>query len=45
MYLNLKLDSLDNRHIVLDIGLTYTKCGYAKDAVPLHIVPTPLSLV
>lgn len=45
MNLNLKLDSLDNKHIVLDIGLAYTKCGFAKDPLPMHIVPTPLLLV
>lgn len=43
--LNLKLDSLDNRHIIIDIGLTYTKCGFAKDPTPMHIVPTPFALV
>lgn len=45
MNLNLKLDSLDNKHIVLDIGLAYTKCGFAKDPLPMHIVPTPLPLI
>lgn len=45
MNLNLKLDSLDNRHIIIDVGLTYTKCGFAKDSVPMHIIATPLALV
>lgn len=45
MNLNLKLDSLDTRHIILDVGLTYTKCGFAKDQLPLQIIPTPLALV
>ena len=43
--MNLKLDSLDNRHIIIDVGLTYTKCGFAKDPLPMHIVPTPITLV
>ena len=43
--LNLKLDSLDTRHIIIDVGLTFTKCGFAKDQLPLQIIPTPLSLV
>lgn len=40
----LMLTSLDANHIILDIGLTHTKCGFNKDAVPLHIVPTPFKL-
>jgi len=28
---NLTLDSLDTRHIIIDVGLTYTKCGFVKD--------------
>ena len=43
--MNLKLDSLDNRHIIIDVGLTYTKFGFAKDPLPMHIVPTPITLV
>jgi len=39
------LSSIDNNHVILDIGLTHTKCGFAKDATPMHIVPTPLRLV
>jgi hypothetical protein len=45
MNLNLKLDSLDNRHIILDVGLTFTKCGFAKDSLPSQVIPTPFSLV
>jgi hypothetical protein len=45
MNLNLKLDSLDTRHIIIDVGLTFTKCGFAKDQLPFQIIPTPLSLV
>lgn len=41
----LKLNSLDTNHIVLDIGLVYTKCGFIKESVPKHIVPTPLSMI
>ena len=41
----LHLDSLDNRHIILDVGLLYTKCGFAKDPTPMHIIPTPSDLV
>jgi len=40
-----KLTSLDTNHIVIDIGLVYTKCGFIKDTLPKHIVPTPFSLV
>ena len=43
--LNPRLTSLDEKHIILDIGLTHTKCGFNKEALPMHIVPTPLRLV
>ena len=39
------LQTLDEVHIVIDIGLTYTKCGFVKDSMPKHIVPTPLTMV
>ena len=39
------LIALDDVYVILDIGLTYTKCGFAKDSLPKHIVPTPLSMV
>lgn len=29
----------------MDIGLTYTKCGFTKEALPVHIVPTPLTMI
>lgn len=29
----------------MDIGLTYTKCGFTKDALPVHIVPTPFTMI
>ena len=29
----------------MDIGLTYTKCGFTKDSLPVYIVPTPLTMV
>ncbi|CDW77817.1 UNKNOWN [Stylonychia lemnae] len=32
-------------HIVLDVGLTFTKCGFSKDPMPMHIVPTPLTMI
>ena len=41
----LRLNYLENAHLVLDIGLTYTKCGFAKDSMPMHIFQTPLSFV
>mmetsp|Transcript_31374 Transcript_31374/g.22736 ORF Transcript_31374/g.22736 Transcript_31374/m.22736 type:complete len:151 (+) Transcript_31374:10-462(+) len=41
----LRLTSLDNNHIVLDIGLTYTKCGFAQSSMPMHIVPTPFKAI
>jgi len=37
--------SLLQNYIVLDIGLSHTKCGLSKDAMPIHIVPTPLSMI
>ena len=43
--LGLKLDSIDEIHVIIDMGLTYTKVGFAKDALPKHIIPTPLSMV
>ena len=43
--LNLNLNSLDEVHIILDIGLSHAKVGFAKDPVPKHIIPTPLSMV
>ena len=45
MATNLTLSTLDNKHVIIDVGMTYTKCGFAKDAVPMHIIPTPLPLV
>tara|TARA_B110000305_G_C19283105_1_gene560291 strand:+ start:48 stop:476 length:429 start_codon:yes stop_codon:yes gene_type:complete len=41
----LRLNYLENAHLVLDIGLTYTKCGFAKESMPLHIIQTPLSMI
>ena len=32
-------------HIILDIGLSHTKVGFAKDSVPKHIVQTPLNMI
>jgi len=32
-------------YFVLDIGLTYTKCGMSKEALPTFIVPTPLTMI
>jgi hypothetical protein len=39
---NLRLNTLDERHVILDIGLVYSKVGFAKDPTPMHIIPTPL---
>ena len=36
---------LGNNSIILDIGLAFTKAGFAQDSVPKHIIPTPLKLV
>lgn len=41
----LRLNVHDNAHLVLDIGLTYTKVGYSKDSMPMHIFQTPLSMI
>ena len=41
----LRLNSQENAIIVIDIGLTYTKIGYTKESMPLHIVQTPLSMI
>jgi actin-related protein len=41
----LRLNYLENAHLVLDIGLTYTKVGFAKDAMPMYVFQTPLSFV
>jgi len=30
---------------VIDVGLNYTKCGFSKDSVPMHVVPTTIPLV
>ena len=44
--MNLNINqALDEAHVILDIGLSLTKCGFAKDAVPKHVFPTPLSMV
>ena len=32
------LNSQENANIVIDVGLTYTKIGYSKESMPLHIV-------
>ena len=42
---NLQLTSLDKNHLLLDVGLTYTKCGLVTEAAPRHIVPTPFTAV
>ena len=34
----LRLNSLENINIVIDIGLTYTKIGFSKDSLPLYII-------
>ena len=36
---------LETKNIIIDVGMTYVKCGFAKDSVPMHIVPTPLPLL
>ena len=41
----LRLNYLENAHLVLDIGLTYTKVGFAKDAMPSYVFQTPLSFI
>jgi actin-related protein len=28
--------------IVIEVGSALTKCGFSKEGVPRHIVPTPL---
>jgi len=33
----LRLNYLDNAHLVIDIGLTYTKVGFSKESMPQHI--------
>ena len=42
--MNNKLN-LDQVEIVIDVGLNYTKCGFSKDSVPMHVVPTTIPLV
>jgi hypothetical protein len=32
-------------YIILDVGLAYTKCGFSKEALPIHVIPTPLSMI
>ena len=46
------LDILDERKvlneekkIIIDVGLTYTKCGFVKDPTPSHIIPTEIPLL
>jgi actin-related protein len=41
----LRLNYLDNAHLVIDIGLTYTKVGLSKESMPQHIFQTPLSMI
>ena len=41
----LRLNYLENANLVLDIGLTYTKVGFAKDAMPSYVFQTPLSFI
>ena len=41
----LRLNYLEKGHIVIDVGLTYTKIGFVKESMPLHIIQTPLSMV
>ena len=41
----LRLNYLEKAHLVLDIGFTYTKVGFAKDSLPLYIFQTPLSMI
>lgn len=41
----LRLNYLENAHLVLDVGLTYTKVGFAKESMPLHVFQTPLSMI
>ena len=43
--LPIKNANVDLNHIILDIGLSFTKCGFLKDTMPSHILPTPLELV
>ena len=44
--LNLNINqAVDEAHIIMDIGLSHTKIGFAKDPVPKHLIPTPLSMV
>jgi actin-related protein len=31
------LNYLENQHLVIDVGLTYTKCGFSKDSMPLYV--------
>ena len=40
----LRLNFLENAHIVLDVGLTYTKIGY-NQRTDLEIIQTPLSMI
>ena len=30
--------------IILDIGASYTKCGFAGEATPRHVIPSDLKL-
>jgi hypothetical protein len=41
----LVISALDDKHIILDVGLVHTKCGFNKDPVPMHVAPTPFRLV
>ena len=41
----LRLNYSETAHLVLDVGLTYTKCGFSKESMPVHIFQSPLSMI
>ena len=41
----IRLNYLENQHIILDIGLTYTKVGFSNNSMPIQIFQTPLSMI
>lgn len=41
----MRLNFLEKSHIVIDVGLSYTKAGFVKDSLPMQIFQTPLSMI
>lgn len=40
----LRFFGLEQDAVVLEIGTRFTKCGYAGEFIPRHILPTPAAL-